>query len=374
MTRAVVVTDEGAARRYAAGWDALAVAASNPYCSPAWMLAWWRRVAPARCDLRVVVALDGDEVVGVAPLFADRRLRGATRLRILGAGTSARVDLVAGAGREDDVARALAPALARTRPQPHAIVLEGIPATSPWPSLLAARWPGPARVRVEYSKASPVMRIDGSFDAWFAAHSRNFRKKLGLRRRRLAERGARYVMARDAGGARRALDAFVALHAARWAPHGGSYVMRPGVEEMLRDVAHELVPSGRMRLWTTEVGDDVVSSQVFVAAGEELSWWLGGYDAAWAEMQPSLVTLLAALEHAFDAGDRRLDFGTGDQAFKYRFADGDVTLDWAVVTTSRRHDPLVRLPFLWRRARLAVGRRVPRAVIRRARSFAGSRR
>ena len=139
--RELVVTDERDATPFVAQWQALAVEASNPYCAPEWMLSWWRRAAPPRCELRVVVVLDEEVVVGIAPLFADRRLRGTVRYRVLGAGTSARVDLLARRGREREVARRVASILAVTSPRPHAFVFEGIPAESGWGAAVAANWP-----------------------------------------------------------------------------------------------------------------------------------------------------------------------------------------------------------------------------------------
>ena len=48
-------------------WDGLATAARLPYCTPAWMLGWWKHARPDGARLRVAVAVDGAELAGVAP-------------------------------------------------------------------------------------------------------------------------------------------------------------------------------------------------------------------------------------------------------------------------------------------------------------------
>jgi CelD/BcsL family acetyltransferase involved in cellulose biosynthesis len=365
MVRAELIDNLPDAHGIAPAWDELAVASSSPYCSPGWLLPWFEFVAPPQASLRVIVVFDSQDVVGVAPFYADERTRGLVRYRLLGVATSGHLDLPARPGRESEVGTALARTLAAAAPRPHAVVFEGIPIDSPWPNVILQAWPDAhARHRFEYSKPSPAMSLQGSFSEWFSSRSRNFRKKLGLRRRRLAAEGAEVRLARTRDEIERGLRTFAALHRARWDPHGGSYVLKPGVEEMLAQAGRILDGGFRLRVWTIEVDGRVISSEVFVAAGDELAWWLGGYDPAWASMQPALVTLLAALEHAYDAGERRLDLGIGDQPFKYRFADHDVPLGWSQLVTTPSRYPLARLPFLYRRARLGAGKVLPAHALR----------
>lgn len=58
-------------------WDALAVGAGRPYCSPAWMLSWCRHARPDGTALAVVAATEEGRLVGIAPLWlASDPLRG----------------------------------------------------------------------------------------------------------------------------------------------------------------------------------------------------------------------------------------------------------------------------------------------------------
>ena len=77
----VLIHDEAALAPHLADWDRLAVARRQPYSAPAWMLAWWRNVAPPGAALSVVVVREGDEAIGVAPFYATRT-RGGLRVRV----------------------------------------------------------------------------------------------------------------------------------------------------------------------------------------------------------------------------------------------------------------------------------------------------
>src|SRR5207249_4272265 len=123
---------------------------------------------------------------------------------------------------------------------------------------------------------------------------------------------------------------FARLHRSRWDPRGGSAVLNPGVERMLEAAAPALGPS-RLRLHLTLLDGRPISAHVFVAAGGEVSYWLGGFDDSVAREHPSMLTLLAALEGAWDHGDARFDFGGGAQPYKFRFAEDQDILRWVTL-------------------------------------------
>src|SRR5262245_52265621 len=84
MTTAELITDARALRGLETEWDDLAIFSRAPYCSPVWMLAWWRTLASHGCALRVIVVRDGGRVVGVAPFYAVRH-GGGIHYRLLAA-------------------------------------------------------------------------------------------------------------------------------------------------------------------------------------------------------------------------------------------------------------------------------------------------
>jgi CelD/BcsL family acetyltransferase involved in cellulose biosynthesis len=346
--RSDLVADPDAIQPWRRAWDELAVDLGRPFSSPAWSLSWWLHAAPARAGLRVVLVWDGDELVAVAPLFVQVRA-GLAFYRLLAAPTTARVEPLARPGTEPDAAAAIARRLEAADPFPDAIVFEGIPVGSMWPDLLAHAWPSrrAPRVRRDMSMAAPTLSLGAtSYEEWLGSRSGRWRREVRRRRRRLHEKGAEFRLSTTAAEVRSDLPRFAALHYARWSWRGGSSALDRGVESMLVAAAGELEGTDRFRLWTIEVDGKAISSQIFVGAGGELSYWLGGFDDAWAAYGPSTQAVLAAIEHAWKVEDERVDFGAGGQQYKYDFATGGDILEWTTVLPRTTRYPITCVQLL----------------------------
>ena len=120
-----------------------------------------------------------------------------------------------------------------------------------------------------------------------------------------------------------------------------------------------LAPAVPLRLFEIRIADRAISSHLFLAAGGEVSYWLGGFDDAYAKRHPALVSMLDAVEDAIRRGEERLDLGNGDQPYKQRFATDADALRWVGVVPPRLGVPAVRLRLAAERARPRVSARVP---------------
>ena len=374
MTSGRLLEDLAEVEEHAPAWHRLALSAERPYCTPAWMLGWWRHARPQGARLRVVVAVDGDELAGIAPCYVERE-HGVDHVRLLASPISHRTEPLAIPGRERAVAEALAEALATA--SPGIVAFDGVPHDSPWPELFASAWPGRLRPgrRVTETMGAPVVTLAGrAFDEWFAARSSNFRSQMRRARRSLEERGATVRMASTPAEIEQDISAFIRLHHARWDPRGGSDAVDEGVERMLQETAGELVAADRLRLASVATADATVAVQVMVAAGGEVSYWLGGFDDEWAREKPALVALLAAVEDAFARQDKRVDLGGGTQGYKLRFSDRQDELQWTSLAPRNARAPLdwVRLAPWRARGALARSTSDQRAALRQ-RFSSGSR-
>ncbi|MEX0984519.1 MAG: GNAT family N-acetyltransferase [Actinomycetota bacterium] len=318
-------------------WDGLAVGLGLPYGGPAWMLAWWRHLASPGAHLRVFAVRDGDELVGLGAFHLVRETAGTWHGRLLAArygGTP--LGPLAAAGREREVAAAIAGGLAEARPRLHAVHLDGVPASSRWPQALRRGWPGGAVLQREARRPLPTIEMTGlSFEEWMAAKSTNFRQTLRRRRRQLEAEGAVVRLSASVGEAHADLAAFERLHESRWEWRGGSGRLRPATQAFLADLAEELLPSGRFRLWSVDLGGETISSHLFICAGGRAGYWLGGFDDRFARYSPAMVTLLAAIEHAWASGDTSVGLGAGRQGYKARFTDHAEDLDWVRLVPAR---------------------------------------
>lgn len=350
-------------------WDSLASRSGVPYCSPVWMLSWWRQVADPTAQPRFIAGFDNaDRLVGLAPFFAQRNGAGLWTYRILGAPTSPRTEPLADLEYQEEFVSQVADKLATLRPFPALVRLEGIVAGSVWARGLRAGWPSAQRPVLERvrSMEAPTVTITGTYDEWFAARTRNFRQQMRRTQRQLADRGAVVERARSSDDIRRAIAELRRLHEGRWQGRGGSSVMTSSVERMLQDIANSSDGTGRheLRLWTIRVDDRIISSQLFLSLGGEVAYWLGGFDDEWGPFRPSIITILKAIEEAFYNGDRRVDLGGGSQPYKMRFADGEDVLEWwALVPPGPTAGP-ARATLAAAKARVALVDKLPPDVKR----------
>jgi CelD/BcsL family acetyltransferase involved in cellulose biosynthesis len=328
-------------------WDELAVANRLPYGAPAWMLSWWHHLAPRSAQLRVVTAWEGNELVGIVSLYTAPESGGVLNCRLLGArygGTP--LGPLAVAGREPEVAGLLGASLRGMRPRPRVFHFDGIRSDSPWVASLKEEWPGPGSplMQVDARRPTPVVHLEGrTFDEWLAGQSKNFRQNLRRKQRQLEDLGATFRMSGSTEEAERDLEHFVRLHESRWDWRGGSGRIRASTKDFLAELARELLPLGRFRLWSIEVDGVPISSHLFVSAGGRTNYWLGGFDDAWGRYSPAMITLLFGIQHAAEQGDSEVGLGAGRQGYKGRFTAEAEEMDWLTVVPPHA----IRSPRVW---------------------------
>jgi CelD/BcsL family acetyltransferase involved in cellulose biosynthesis len=314
---------------------------------------------------------DGSSVIGVAPLFAQRSRGGLVSYRFLTSPISKYLEPLSAEDREPEVAQAIADALSRLTPQPDLLVFDGVPVESRWPALLREYWPASTTPweRNAYLTASPVISLPGSsYEQWWQSRSGRWRREMSRRRRHLNDHAIEFQL-HHGSDASPAVHEFVDLHNQRWTGRGGSDVLSDGVDRMLVDAAARLADSNRFRLWTMETDGRSVSSHLFLAAGGEVTYWLGGFDSKWAWCSPAMQVILEALQHAWTTGDERFNLGPGGQSYKYRFADDEELLHWSQIAPHGRRYPLTRLALVPSQVRERLSSRLPddaRERVRRA--------
>jgi CelD/BcsL family acetyltransferase involved in cellulose biosynthesis len=325
------------------------------------MLAWLRCVAGPNALLRAVAVFDDLSLVGIAPFVAKRRTDGGGHYRLLGAGTSMRIEPLAKQNQDLDIGRVIGKALAGLDPRPTLVEFEGIPLDSPWPEAIASGWQDERRPRLYRLQSMPAPTLsvrDQSFDEWFATRRRSFKNKMHRARRKFEEYGAAFRVATQ-NELESDLSSFARLHHSRWKSRGGSGVLSDEVERMLSNTGKRLVEEGRFRLSLLEINNAPVAAQIVIAAGGEAAAWLSGFDESWADLNPSFQTMLAAIEGSFKNEDVRFDLGAGGQDYKYLFADGEDTLVWIALVPRSRGSTRVRLELAYRHLRKRLSARLP---------------
>jgi CelD/BcsL family acetyltransferase involved in cellulose biosynthesis len=314
------------------------------------MLAWWQACRPKGARLRVILAYDRGQLVGVAPFFAQPTF-GLVEMRLLGAGFCHRIGILARPGYEEPLAPAIAAALAQGRPRPASVVFEGVDGEDRWPSLIAAHWPSRLRPeqRTDGEMQAPVIRLEDSYEKWMERRERGFRKEARRLGRRLEEHGVSARLASDAT----AVDTLLALHHARWSQRGGSNVQQTA-RAVLAQAATGLASPQRLFVAMLESTTGPIAAELVVTAGRTAVFWGGGFDPSWAQHGPGMQTMLFALRQLAEDGVRTADLGGGDHRYKQKMADETTTLAWRTVFPRGWRYPLIRLRLAPKHARLAL--------------------
>jgi CelD/BcsL family acetyltransferase involved in cellulose biosynthesis len=356
-----------------ADWDRLGIAAGMPYSCPAWLMGWYRHAAPDGALLRVVTVRDGDELIGIGPFYAAPWRAGLWTWSLMGTDTTSRIAPLSAPGREDVVAQAIADALGTGSPAPGRVRLEGLPLDSPWPDAIRAAWP--SRRRPWYHREpltpAPVVPLDPGtdVDAFLGRRSSNFRQQMRRARRKLEKDGFAFRVASSPEEIDADLKDFERLHNARWDFRGGSTALTPGTLDMLAWTGRRLLPEGRFLLISLEREGKVINSQLFVAAGHEVSYWNGGFDDEFANYKPSMVALVEAIRLSLERGMTRFDLGPGAQEYKYRFTDDQDLLVWQTLIPPGPRYAASRAAFLPKELRHGVGKRLTVEQKRKARDL-----
>ena len=365
---ATIIDDEPGLDSIIAQWDALAVRIGKPLSTPAWMLAWWRNARPEDAEMRVVAIVDGERLVGVAPLFATRSRSSRSAYEVMAARLSPPASLLAEPNREEEVCEGVMHALLGVRPRPRSLRLWDRAGPTGLAESLAAQAPGrPAWVHVAALTPLPVISLDGlGFDDWMATRNSKFRQESRRLRRRLEDVDARFSLV-GPDDLDRALDAFVELHGGRWEERGGSNALVPGLKAMLEEAAAELLPAGRLRIFTIEAEGQTIAVNILVAAGEEVCGWNSGFDEGWSRYSPSMQLTLHAVADAAERGELRVNLGPGRMSYKSRLADGEEGVALKTLVPRDSAYLLSRLRLAPYQLRSAIGRRLSADAKRRLR-------
>ena len=279
-------------------------------------------------QLRVWVATDGADVIGVLPLVAETMGRG--RERLLPATTDLMFGTVpiARPGRELDVVDAIADDVARRAESVNVVSVFWLPEGSPWGAALGGTLAEPAWVTMDATQyGSSYTLIAKGLDAWLDERERDFRREYRRRARRSVDEGFRLFTAEDPGDITARLPQLQKLYQGRLGARGGAGYRFDDDMVAAIGAALERSAPGRFALSVLERDDLVIGATLARRAGHAVTCWIVGHDHVWSRLGPGLATLLETLDAAARAGCEIGDLGVGDQPYKEAFVDGVFRLE-----------------------------------------------
>jgi CelD/BcsL family acetyltransferase involved in cellulose biosynthesis len=343
-----VVSGSDEFQRLEAQWTRLHERARGTiFQSFVWNRTWWSIYGSGH-ELRIILALHGDDVVGILPLFREQTGFGPlrlTRLRFLGTryiyGEYAPLILPS---LLQEVTEAFGTYCTNEVTSRRVDVLElyRLPMDRPSTEMLFTALCRPG-VRTRYKPnviPRAVMSMPPSWDAYLDRLAPIERTMLRRRQKSLKKAGVELEVVDDYDECEDAFDAFVSLHRASWHPRGfeGYFEGLEGFERFHRKVTCNAMRQRAARLYfLRHDGRRFAAVQAF-AVHDQCCFYLSGLDREHplVRYSPGKVLLAEVIRDAIREGRREFDFQGGDEEYKYRLG-GDPT--WFSRITVRRSGP-----------------------------------
>jgi CelD/BcsL family acetyltransferase involved in cellulose biosynthesis len=179
-------------------------------------------------------------------------------------------------------------------------------------------------VSVREHSVCPVMTLPATEAAFLASRSRNYRKKMGEYVRRTEHAlEAHYRISATADELSADMARLVALHRKRWGGRSLAFASSKYVGFHQR-VAQRFLARDWVRLFSLEGKDGPLALLYCYVYANRYYFYQAGRDPDYERFRVGLVLMHRAILHAIREGARSFDFLTGDEDYKYRWADAEV--------------------------------------------------
>jgi CelD/BcsL family acetyltransferase involved in cellulose biosynthesis len=313
--RIQLIEDEAALEALQPEWHLLWRRAKvTPFQSPEWLVSWWKAFAPGK--LHVIGLRDGEDLIGLAPLYLEHRT---ARLLPLGISVSDYLDTLIEPGRLRDVAAAMSAVLGR-----------GGWTSCHWPDLApdaaAAQFPclTAHADAVEPGTVCPELKLPDSVEGLAQIFPARKRRTLRMIANRAARRGQVKMLSHADRSPEAMLDELFRLHGLRWRSQGEAGVLAdPRLRDFHRSAVPRLAEAGVLRLYALQIGDAIAAVYYGFLQDQRAYGYLTGFDPAFEFESPGTLLLEYAIQEAVREGARYFDFLRGSEAYKYEWGAVD---------------------------------------------------
>lgn len=313
-----------------------------------WISTWWDVFGEDR-ELCLLLARDGDELIGIAP-FLKRTVRHYgvlpfRRIEFLASGEdecdeicSDYLNFILAPGREKEALQTILDYLLREETEWDELLLTDVAGESP--NLPLVQDIGAARGlswQLTREQICIYVPLPDSHDKLLATMSGQNRKRIIKDRRELADERVQIRAFDSLDGFEAAFDSLVQLHQQRWTARGmpGSFSSAKFMR-FHREVAPKLLRQGWAKLWLMEVdGEPICALYDFVYANKIFYYQSGMKIGEGPVRSPGLLLRDYGLEEAIGLGISECDFLKGDEG-SYKFGWGPQTRPIVQVRLARR--------------------------------------
>jgi CelD/BcsL family acetyltransferase involved in cellulose biosynthesis len=306
-------------------WNALVEQsiADTPFSRYEYLSQWWKTRGGGEwqdVELILVSASEGDQLIGVAPLFL-ANYDGQHALMLVGSiEISDYLDLIV---REQDLARFLSGLLdflqRDTTAHWSALDWYNLPDASPTLAILKMEserrgW----SYREEIYRPTPRIPLNGSFDDYLSRIDKKQRHEIRRKMRRAAEsdKYVRFVLVNGDDRIEAQIEAFFDLMVH---DPGKAEFLHPAMREQMAATIRDAHTHGYLWLGFLEVEGTKVAGSLNFDYKNKLWGYNSGVSREHMELSPGWVLLAHTIQWCTENGRYEFDFMRGDEEYKYRF-------------------------------------------------------
>jgi len=310
----------------APAWNALLKESVTdaPFLRHDYLSTWWQTKGGGEWNdatLALITAHEGEQLVGIAPLFATTNRDGLPALMLLGSiEISDWLDLIV---RPDHLADFIAALLDFIESDPslagRVLDFYNIPDSSPVLKALQADstqrgW----TYTEEVYQPTPFITLPGDFDQYLSGIDKKQRHEIRRKLRRAEESGrnVRWYIVDDESKLDREIEAFFALMAND--PRKATF-LTDAMRTQMHQSAHDLFRGGLLQLAFLEVDGEKACGYFNIDYNNRVWVYNSGLDRRFNELSPGWVLLTYLLEWANQNKRVEYDFLRGDEDYKYKF-------------------------------------------------------
>ena len=317
--------------RLAPEWNRLHAQAVAASVFNSWLFQYqWWQVYGASQPLRLLIALERGETVGILALYIQKVVMLGVPIRVLrfvGSGGDTHPDdlgPVLAPGRELTVASKLARAALRLSDFDVAVLSDIDPKSAFAQAMEEAAADARRGFLSEESERIAYIDLPPSWPEFLKSMTSDRRSRLKKARRQCeAAHALRFFVWKDAAGLDAAIDRLVELHRSRWRESGGSgSFATPEYIEFHRQTMKSAFARGWLRLYCLELDGAIAAITYCYRFRNRVYLMQAGFDPALAKSNPGKVLLGCALEHAIGEGNEVFDFLKGEHRYKDQLATG----------------------------------------------------
>jgi len=285
-----------------------------------WAQAWMRAFRDTIDSVKLVVAIEDRQLIGLAPLVV-LKSDGTKRSEwvVLGDDYSD-YQLFLTRRNSQKVMAALLEGIDRCLPFGATVVFRDVPQFSAMWLQLEDRASRKGGVKsVSSAIACPTLRVRGN-------HS-GVSRVLGKNSIRRSERALRRLGAielehrQNAAEIEPLLPGLFHQHVARWAPTGHpSLFLKTENRKFYHELVHELAPAGHLVYTTLRLNGEIIAQHFGLRSRDSLLWYKPAFDPRHGKLSPGETMIKSLVQYVGQEGLAELDFTRGDESFKSRFA------------------------------------------------------